>query len=88
MSLTPRLFAALRKRRSIEHERQEFLLALINRNIVSFSMCRPKDYTPEVTDFMPSQWGRSDESEEQALVRLSQAIMNPIDIKSGIVQVN
>ena len=86
--MTPRLFAALRKRRSMENERQEFLLALINRNIVSFSMCRPKDYAPEVADFMPSQWGRSDESEEQALVRLSQAIMNPNDIKSGIVQVN
>jgi hypothetical protein len=72
----------------MENERQEYLLALINRNIVSFSMCRPKDYTPEISDFMPSRWGRSDESEEQALIRLAQTIMNPQSIKDGITKVN
>jgi hypothetical protein len=71
----------------MENERQEFLLALINRNIVSFSMCRPKDYTPEVTDFMPSRWGQRDESDEQAFVRLAQTIMNPQSIKDGITKV-
>jgi hypothetical protein len=81
------MFAALRKRRGIEHERQEFLLGIVNKNIVTFSMCRPKDYTPEVTDFMPSRWGRSDESEEQALIRLSETIMNPQSIKDGITKV-
>lgn len=69
----------------MEHERQEFLLALINRNIVSFSMCRPKDYTPEVTDFMPSQWGkRGDESNDDELAMLN-TLMNPESISKGLL---
>jgi hypothetical protein len=68
MSLTPRLFAALRKRRSVEHERQEFLLAILNRNVVGFSMAAPKKM-PQITDFMPSRWNR-EESDEEAMIRL------------------
>lgn len=70
MSLTPRLFAALRKRRDREHERQEFLLAILNRNVVGFSMAAPKKM-PQITDFMPSRWNR-EESDEEAMIRLIQ----------------
>jgi hypothetical protein len=70
MQMTPRLFAAFRKRRGTEHERQEFLLALLNRNVVAFSPLAPKK-TPQVTDFMPSRWNR-EESDEEAMIRLIQ----------------
>jgi len=88
MSLTPRQFQHLVKRHKREQERQEFLLALINRNVVSFSMCRPKDYTPQITDFMPSRWGRDeDDSDEAALVRLANSIATPEAINKGLVRV-
>lgn len=54
----------------MEQERQEFLLALINRNVVGFSMAAPKKI-PQVTDFMPSRWNRV-ESDEEAMIRLIQ----------------
>jgi hypothetical protein len=71
--MTPRQFSLLRKRRSAEHERQEFLLGIVNQSIVNFSMAQPKE-PARATDFMPSRWANGEESDEDMLLRLARSM--------------
>lgn len=72
MRLLPRTFAAMRKRRDLEHQRQELLVGILAANVANYSTWKLKEpATP--ADFMPSRIGR-EETDEETMIRLMRSM--------------
>lgn len=84
MRLTPCQFAALRKRRDAEHQRQELLYGIIAANIANYSMWKLEQRAMP-SDFMPSRVAKRDDGND--LVALHHTIVNQTTLTQGTTRI-